>query len=77
MNVGSGEVATGNFSAGDDALRGPSTGDSAVRADPEALKTNVQGLAVGREGEDGLSGLPNDAVTRDKKDNKGLADTTK
>ncbi|KAF2798192.1 hypothetical protein K505DRAFT_296979 [Melanomma pulvis-pyrius CBS 109.77] len=31
---------------------------------------------VGREAKDNLEGLPNDAVTREKKGNKGLADTT-
>ena len=64
------------MSYGDDSLRGPATGDSAVRADADELKTNVQGRGVGREGADGLSGLPNDAVTRDAKNKAGLEDTT-
>jgi hypothetical protein len=77
VNVGSGEVATGNLSRGDDALRGPATGDSEARVDGNELKTNAHGLNnVGREGEDDLPGLPNDAVTRDKKDQSGLVDTT-
>ena len=77
MNVGAGEQPTGNFSKGDDALRGPATGGSEARIDSDALKTNAHGLQnVGREGEEGLSGLPNDAVTRNKKDHSGLADTT-
>ena len=76
MNVGSGEEATGKFSYGDDALREPATGDSAVRVDPDELKTNVKGHGVGREGADDLGGLPNDAVARGAKDKAGLADTT-
>ncbi|KAH6625373.1 hypothetical protein C7974DRAFT_395985 [Boeremia exigua] len=32
--------------------------------------------SAGREGKDGLSGIPNDAVTRDQKDHAGLANTT-
>jgi hypothetical protein len=77
VNVGSGEVATGNLSRGDDALREPATGDSEARVDGNELKTNAHGLKnVGREGEDDLPGLPSDAVTRDKKDHSGLADTT-
>lgn len=32
--------------------------------------------AAGREGKDGLSGIPNDAVTRDQKDHSGLQNTT-
>jgi hypothetical protein len=31
---------------------------------------------AGREGKDGLGGIPNDAVTRDQKDHKGLEQTT-
>ena len=64
------------MSSGDDALRGQSTGDSAVRTDPNVYNTNVQGQNVGREGKDGLGGIPNDAVTRDAKDKSGFADTT-
>ena len=77
VNIGSGDVATGSLTEGNDALRGPNTGDSSARADPGAVEGNVQSLkGVGREGKDDLSGLPNDAVTRDKKDGQGLADTT-
>ena len=58
-------------------MREPATGDSAARAVADSLKTNTKGLEnVGREGVEDLSGLPNDAVTRNKKDNQGLADTT-
>jgi hypothetical protein len=42
-------------------LREPATGDAS---------------GAGREGKDGLGGIPNDAVTRDQKDHKGLAQTT-
>ena len=76
VNIGKDDEATGPLTE-TDPLRGPATGDSAVRADPDENKTNVQDFSkVGREGEDDLKGLPNDAVTRDKKDTKGLADTT-
>ena len=64
------------MSYGSDALRGPAAGESVARVDGDVQKTNVEGMQVGRDGKDGLSGLPNDAVTRDKKDVKGLADTT-
>lgn len=76
VNVGSGEQPTGDFSHGNDALRGPATGDSAVRADPATNKTNVQGQGVGREAAEGLSGLPNDAVAQGSKNKAGLEDTT-
>jgi hypothetical protein len=42
----------------------------------EANPDITTGTAAGREGKDGLSGLPNDAVTRDQKNHSGLADTT-
>jgi hypothetical protein len=42
-------------------LRSPATGDAS---------------GAGREGKDGLSGIPNDAVSRDQKDHKGLEPTT-
>ncbi|KAK5170440.1 uncharacterized protein LTR77_005028 [Saxophila tyrrhenica] len=74
VNVGSGGQPTGNFSYGNDALRDPATGDSAVRANP--VSGNVQGQGVGREGASGLGGIPNDAVARDAKDKAGLEQTT-
>ncbi|KAK5130431.1 hypothetical protein LTR08_002130 [Meristemomyces frigidus] len=74
-NVGSGGISS-SISSGDDPLRGPATGDSAVRTDPSSLSTNTQGQGVGREGADGLGGIPNDAVTRDAKNKAGLVDTT-
>ncbi|KAF2122634.1 hypothetical protein BDV96DRAFT_3502 [Lophiotrema nucula] len=53
----------------------PAGSDSSVRVDGDALKTNTS-VGGAREGKDGLSGIPNDAVTRDKKNAPGLADTT-
>ena len=74
VNVGSGGQPTGNLSYGDDPTRGPATGDSAFRADP--ISGNVQGQGVGREGADGLGGIPNDAVAQGSKNKAGLAQTT-
>ncbi|KAI8943168.1 hypothetical protein NX059_001197 [Plenodomus lindquistii] len=59
-DVGSGAVE-GGISSGGGSLREPATGHAG---------------ASGREAKDGLSGIPNDAVTRDQKDHKGLAQTT-
>lgn len=56
MNVGSGSLSGG----GDGALREPATGESAVRADGEALKTHTQGTEVGRE----KGGVAGDAVAK-------------
>ncbi|KAF2203216.1 hypothetical protein GQ43DRAFT_277064 [Delitschia confertaspora ATCC 74209] len=39
-------------------------------------QTGTDVSSVGREGKDNLGGIPNDAVTRDKKDHKGLEQTT-
>jgi len=75
VNVGSGGQSD-TFSYGNDSLREPATGDSAVRADGDSNKTNVLGQGVGREAADGLNGIPNDAVARGAKDKAGLADTT-
>ncbi|CAK4030585.1 Hypothetical predicted protein [Lecanosticta acicola] len=75
VNVGSGGNAS-NFSYGNDALREPATGDSAVRADPSVTGGNVLGQGVGREAVDGLGGLPNDAVAQGSKNKENLADTT-
>lgn len=71
VNVGSGGQAA-SFSHGNDALREPATGDSAVRSAGATL-----GEGVGREGKDNLGGIPNDAVTRDAKNKSGTVDTTK
>ncbi|KZM22083.1 hypothetical protein ST47_g6811 [Ascochyta rabiei] len=64
VNVGSGGQAA-DISAsgqGSSTLREPATTDSVG--------------AAGREGKDGLGGIPNDAVSRDQKDHPGLANTT-
>lgn len=70
---GSGSISDPSFSRGNDALRGPATGESAARSN--AASTNLQGQGVGREAEEG--GIPNDAVARGSKDKEGLKDTTK
>ena len=70
VNRGSGAIS-GSMSAGNDALRGPPTGDSAVRSADSTL-----GQGVGREGKDNLGGIPNDAVTRDAKGKAGTTETT-
>jgi hypothetical protein len=77
VNVGSGRLE-GDISAGDgsSSLRSPATGDSAVRTDGGEWKTNTSGMNVGRTAKDGLDGLPNDAVTRDKKNAANTVDTT-
>ena len=79
VNVGSGRLQS-DISAGgkgSDTLRGPATGESDVRVSGEEWKTNTAGSGGGREGKDGLEGVPNDAVTREAKDKKeGLVDTT-
>jgi len=70
VDVGSGRFSEG-ISHGNDALREPATGDSTARSADATL-----GEGVGREGKDGLSGIPNDAVTREAKGKAGLSDTT-
>ncbi|KAH7068117.1 hypothetical protein BKA63DRAFT_106450 [Paraphoma chrysanthemicola] len=60
VNVGSGGQEA-SISSGSGSLREPATGDAS---------------GAGREAKDGLSGIPNDAVTRDQKNHKGLAQTT-
>jgi hypothetical protein len=60
VNVGSGGQEAG-ISSGSGSLREPATGDAS---------------GAGREAKDGLSGIPNDAVTRDQKDHAGLEQTT-
>ena len=79
VNVGSGTLSNSNPSVGPssgDAFSS-TTGESAARIDGDEWKTNTAGMDVGRQAKDGLDGLPNDAVTRDKKNNQGLADTTR
>ncbi|KAF2462183.1 hypothetical protein BDY21DRAFT_8633 [Lineolata rhizophorae] len=74
VNVGSGGV---NSSATESAFREPSSGNSAVRADAEELKTHTAGADVARTAKDDLGGLPNDAVAREAKNKQGTVDTTK
>jgi hypothetical protein len=75
VNVGSGGQSD-TFSYGNDSLREPATGDSAVRTDGKAFGVNTTGQGVGREAAEGLRGLPNDAVARGAKDKAGLEQTT-
>ncbi|KAK5115288.1 hypothetical protein LTR62_001488 [Meristemomyces frigidus] len=70
---GSGAISD-TFSAGNDALRSPATGDSAARTDGSVTGEHTLGQGVGREGLEG--GIPNDAVARGAKDKAGLKDTT-
>ena len=70
VNVASGSRSDAH-SHGLDALRGPATGDSGVRSADSDLTSGV-----GREGKDGLGGIPNDAVTRDAKNKTGTENTT-
>jgi len=51
-------------------MREPASMDSGVRSADGADLSNV-----GREGHDNLDGPPSDAVTADKRDSKGVADT--
>ncbi|KAK3109826.1 hypothetical protein LTR53_016506 [Teratosphaeriaceae sp. CCFEE 6253] len=74
-NVGSGGVSDNSFSYGNDALRGPATGDSAIRTDSSVTGENTLGQGVGREALEG--GIPNDAVAKGSKDKAGLKDTTR
>lgn len=60
VNGGSGAQEAG-ISSGSGSLREPATGDASGAA---------------REAKDGLSGIPNDAVTRDQKNHSGLEQTT-
>ena len=79
VNVGSGGISSGgDLSAGGagDSLRSPATGASGARVDGEEFKTHTSDLNVGRTAKEGLSGLPNDAAARGKKDQSSLVDTT-
>ena len=66
VNVGSGGVEADMSTSGraGETLRSPATATDAAAA------------PVGRESKDALGGLPNDAVTRDKKDHASTVDTT-
>ncbi|PSK35860.1 hypothetical protein B9Z65_5675 [Elsinoe australis] len=74
VNVGSGGRSD-KFSTGDASLRDPATGDSGVRVDPNSASGNVSSLSgVGREGKEGLGGLPSDALASGRNNDK-VADT--
>ena len=65
VNVGSGrlesDVSYGNGS--ESGLRGPATGDSSVRTDGSQTGANTAPSGgMGRQGHDGLDGLPKDAT---------------
>jgi hypothetical protein len=61
--------AASDFNSAD--ARTVNVGSGGVQANVDSVGT------VGREAKDGLSGLPNDAVTRDQKNHPGLENTTK
>lgn len=64
VNVGSGGVSSDvSYGGGSETgLRGPATSDSGVRTDGDQFGVNTSGPGkVGREGKDGLEGLPADA----------------
>lgn len=63
MNVGSGGVESDVSYGGD--IREPATGESSARTDGETFGKNAdQPQGVGREGHDGLGGLPKDALKK-------------
>lgn len=63
VNVGSGGVESDISYGGD--MREPATGESGARTQGEAVGKNADlPKGVGREGHDGLGGLPEDAVKR-------------
>ena len=68
VNVGSGGVQSDvSYGAGSDSgLRGPATSDSSVRTDGDEFNKNAgePSGGVGRQGHDGLEGLPEDALKR-------------
>lgn len=72
VNVGSG--GQGNA---EDSIRESAPGDSDVRTSGEEWKKNTYGSNTGRQAQDNLGGLPNDAVTREAKDKSSTVDTTK
>ncbi|KAF2140640.1 uncharacterized protein K452DRAFT_319544 [Aplosporella prunicola CBS 121167] len=51
-------------------------GSGGPGADSKTAELKNDGGDVGRTAKDGLSGIPNDAVTRDAKDKAGLEQTT-
>lgn len=76
VNVGSGGVSEdlSHSGLGSDTLREPATGDSSVRADGTTTGGHTA-IGAGRQAHDGLSGIPNDAVTKEARGKAGLEDT--
>lgn len=67
VNVGSGRVESDvSYGNGSDGLRGPATSDSSVRTDGDAFNKHAGAPSggVGRQGHDGLDGLPKDALKK-------------
>ncbi|KAK4693609.1 hypothetical protein P7C71_g3828, partial [Lecanoromycetidae sp. Uapishka_2] len=68
VNVGSGGVQSDvSYGAGSESgLRGPATSDSSVRTDGDEYNklSSEPSSGVGRQGHDGLDGLPEDATKR-------------
>lgn len=65
MNVGSGRFEAPVSGENDSALRGPATASSSARVSGSELHKNTEPLSkVGRQGVEGLDGLPSDATTR-------------
>ena len=63
VNVGSGGVESDVSYGGD--IREPATSDSSARTDGDTFGKNTsQPQGVGREGHDGLDGLPKDALKK-------------
>ena len=66
-----------DFNSSDASTVNVGSGGNAASTDSGASALGDRQGAAGRETKDGLGGIPNDAVSRDAKDHKGLADTTK
>ncbi|QKX62213.1 uncharacterized protein TRUGW13939_09372 [Talaromyces rugulosus] len=65
VNVGSGRLETGISGEGNSALRGPAAAESSVRIDGSEYHKLTQPTGnVGRQGQEGLSDLPKDALLR-------------
>ncbi|KAF4555019.1 Hypothetical protein D9617_3g020880 [Elsinoe fawcettii] len=70
VNLGSGSRSD-KLTHGEGDLRDPVSGDSGVRTDANTALGNVQSLDnVGRQGKDGLSGLPSDALSSGRNNDK-------
>jgi len=78
VNVGTGAISDSisNGTTSSCSLRDPATAESDARIDSKEWKTHTAGNDIGRSAKDGLGGIPDDAVTREKKGQQGLAKTT-